>query len=134
MFSLSYTRDKSKKHLSLAISYRAQNLPTLLFYLFWCRLCDKMNPTHILTGPCLELFEGHTHGWYNMNNTLIFLCHKTTRFTESRQHDVALVLFSYCNSSRKTSNVIRTSVTHSAAPRVQVFGSYHNFTSTVIYY
>ena len=30
--------------------------------------------------------------------------------------------------------MIRTSVTHSVAPRVPVFGSYRNFTSTVIYY
>ena len=32
IFSLSYARDKTKKHLSL-FSYRAQNLPSLLFFL-----------------------------------------------------------------------------------------------------
>ena len=31
-------------------------------------------------------------------------------------------------------NVVRTSVTHSAAPRVPLFCSYHIWTSSVIYY
>ena len=35
---------------------------------------------------------------------------------------------------RGRQNVVRTSVTHSAAPRVQLFCSYHILTSSVIYY
>ena len=35
---------------------------------------------------------------------------------------------------RGRQNVVRTSVTHSAAPRVPLFCSYHNLTSSVIYY
>ena len=94
MFSLSYARDKSKKHLSPAISYRAQNLPSLLLYLFWCRLCDNMNPTHILTGPCLESFEGQTHGWYNMNNILIFVYH--IKLLDSRNQGYMMLLW-FCS-------------------------------------
>ena len=35
---------------------------------------------------------------------------------------------------RGRQNVVRTSVTHSAAPRVPLFCSYHILTSSVIYY
>ena len=35
---------------------------------------------------------------------------------------------------RGRQNVVRTSVTHSSAPRVQLFCSYHILTSSVIYY
>ena len=35
---------------------------------------------------------------------------------------------------RRRQNVVRTSVTHSAAPRVPLFCSYHTLTSSVIYY
>ena len=35
---------------------------------------------------------------------------------------------------RRRQNVVRTSVTHSAAPRVPLFCSYHILTSSVIYY
>ena len=35
---------------------------------------------------------------------------------------------------RGCQNVVRTSVTHSAAPRVPIFCSYHILTSSVIYY
>ena len=35
---------------------------------------------------------------------------------------------------RRRQNVVRTSVTHSATPRVPLFCSYHILTSSVIYY
>ena len=35
---------------------------------------------------------------------------------------------------RERQNVVRTSVTHSAAPRVPLFCSYHILTSSVMYY
>ena len=35
---------------------------------------------------------------------------------------------------RGRQNVVRTSVTHSAAPRMPLFCSYHILTSSVIYY
>ena len=35
---------------------------------------------------------------------------------------------------RRRQNVVRTSVTHSATPRVPLFCSYHIVTSSVIYY
>ena len=42
MFCLSYARDKTKRHLSLFF-YRAQNLPSLLFYLKTVYILHNMN-------------------------------------------------------------------------------------------
>ena len=40
----------------------------------------------------------------------------------------------FSNRSQRMQNVVRTSVTHSAAPRVPLFCSYHILMSSVIYY
>ena len=40
----------------------------------------------------------------------------------------------YLQVNSKNINVVRTSVTHSAAPRLPLFCSYHILTSSVIYY
>ena len=57
------------------------------------------------------------------------LLYKTNRF------QVSVHLFSKRSQRMsKCQNVVRTSVTHSAAPRVPLFCSHHILTSSVIYY
>ena len=56
------------------------------------------------------------------------LLYKTNRF------HVAVGLIDSVIDHRRRQNVVRTSVTHSATPRVPLFCSYHILMSSVIYY
>ena len=51
-----------------------------------------------------------------------------------KQIDSKLLCVCSVRDHRGRQNVVRTSVTHSAAPRVPLFCSYHILTSSVIYY
>ena len=55
-------------------------------------------------------------------------------FHYMRQIDSKLPCFCSVIDHRGRQNVVRTSVTHSAAPRVPLFCSYHVLMSSVIYY
>ena len=54
IFSLSYAREKTKRHLSLFL-YRAQNLPSLLFYFKTVYILHN----RIFGGCMLKIFGGH---------------------------------------------------------------------------
>ena len=73
----------------------------------------------------------------NLNQSQFFAKHsnQSVRFIFYR-HKITSVLFSCLSviDHRGRQNVVRTSVTHSAAPRVPLFCSYHILTSSVIYY
>ena len=60
--------------------------------------------------------------------------HKPSYNAEFQLWGTPFFFFSHYVDHRGRQNVVRTSVTHSAAPRVPLFCSYHILTSFVIYY
>ena len=69
--------------------------------------------------------------YYEINKS--FLCCNLFRYY-IKQIDSMLLCVCSVIDHRRRQNVVSTSVTHSATPRVPLFCSYHIFTSSVIYY
>ena len=87
-------------------SFMISWIPSFLFVLTW----DLLEDGHIDDIAIIS------------NKILLFLSYKTNRF------HVVMGLY------RSHQNIVKTSVTHSAAPCVSLFCSYHILTSSVIFY
>ena len=88
---------------------------------------DKLNPTRILIGSYQWFTRGQTRIWRHHFKTFCF-------FVIKKQINSTLRLVCTAIDHRGRQNVVRKSVTHSAAPLVPLTCSYRILTSSVTYY
>ena len=93
-------------------------------------LYNKLSYARILIGFHLWSIRRQIYRWcHHLNFFLYILILYYIKQIDSKLPCVCSVI-----DHRGRQNVVRTSVTHSAAPRVPLFCSYHILTSSVIYY
>ena len=100
------------------------------YYCFYCALYNKLSYARILIGSHLWSIGGQT-----IDDVIIKLFFPYIFILYYiKQIDSKLPCICSVIDHRWRQNVVRTSVTHSAPPRVPHFCSYHILTSSVIYY
>ena len=116
-----------------------------LHFFIYCGLYNKPSYARVLISSHLWSIGGQTYRiygtiilyrWYN--NWAMTSCHINSYIDPSlkfiEQIDSKLLCVCSVIDHRGRQNVVRTSVTHSAAPHVPLFCSYHILTSSVTYY